>query len=161
MSRRSDAVYAVVTDDGKFAPADQFSRDILRRKKFRRGDSVRLVITKPRNVLQWRRAHALGTLVAQNLDEFQRFAGEDGRIDAHGALKHLQFLSGIECDETRVRLPTGEELLARTPRSLAFDELDEGQFQAAYSGFCQYLINNFWTDMDADAIEQAAGLVGM
>lgn len=160
MKRAADSVYAVVTPDGMFMPADQISRDILRRKKFRRGDQVRLAVSKPRNYQQWKKAHQLGTFVAQNLEAFERFTAEDGKTDSHGALKYLQFLSGIECDETRVTTPSGEEMLARTPRSLAFDEMDEGQYQNAYAGFCQYLVTTFWPSMDESQIEQAAGLVG-
>lgn len=160
-SRAADAVYARVTDAGTFEPSDQTSRDILRKKRLHRGDEVRLVVMKPRNYQQWRKAHQLGTFIAQNLEAFERFQTEAGRTDSHGALKHLQFLSGIECDETRVTLPDGTELLARTTRSLAFDELDEGEFQAAYGGFCQYLINTWWSGMSEDEIQDAATLVGL
>ena len=162
MKRAADSVYAVVTQAGTFEPADQISRDILRRKNIRRGDQVRLVVSKPRDYQHWKKAHQLGTFVAQNLETFDRFIRESsGKTDSHGALKHLQFaLSGIECDETRVTLPDGQEMIARTPRSLAFDEMDEGQFQSAYGGFCQYLIATFWPSMNAEQIEEAASFVG-
>jgi hypothetical protein len=162
MKKRSEgAIYARVTDAGTFEPSDQVSRDILRKKRLRRGDHVRLVVMKPRNQQQWKKAHALGTFIAQNLEPFGRFQMEDGRTDSHGALKHLQFLSGVECEETMVTLPNGTEVLARAPITLAFDEMDEGRFQAAYAGFCQYLINTWWSDMDERQIENAATLVGL
>lgn len=159
--RPADAVYARVTEAGMFEPTDQVSRDILRRKKLRRGDLVRLVVLKPRDNQQWKKAHELGTFIAQNLEPFERFQMEDGRTDSHGALKHLQFLSGIECDEAEVELPDGRKVLARMPITLAFEEMDEGRFQAAYAGFCQYLINTWWCGMDAYQIENAASLVGL
>lgn len=159
--RSADAVYARVTEAGTFEPADQVSRDMLRNKKLRRGDQVRLVVMKPRNYSQWKKAHELGTFIAQNLDAFERFQMESGRTDSHGALKHLQFLSGIECEETEVTLPDGRVVMARMPISLAYDEMDEGRFQAAYAGFCQYLIDTWWSTMDAYEIETAASLVGI
>lgn len=159
--RSADSVYARVTEAGAFEPADQISRDILRRKRLRRGDQVRLVVMKPRNYPQWKKAHQLGTFITQNLEPFSRFQMENGRTDSHGALKHLQFLSGIECEETMVTLPDGMEVLARTPISLAYDEMDEGRFQSAYAGFCQYLIDTWWSGMDRFEIEEAATLVGL
>jgi hypothetical protein len=159
--RTADAVYARVTDAGTFEPTDQVSRDILRKKRLRRGDHVRLVVMKPRNYQQWKKAHQLGTFIAQNLEPFERFQMEDGRTDSHGALKHLQFLSGVECEETEIELPDGRKIMARMPITLAFDEMDEGRFQAAYAGFCQYLINTWWSDMDERQIENAATLVGL
>jgi hypothetical protein len=159
--RTADSVYARVTEDGKFDPSDQTSRDILRRKRLRKGDLVRLIVMKPRDTQQWKKAHQLGTFLAQNIEEFERFQMENGRTDSHGALKHLQFLSAIECDETMVTLPDGMEILARNPISLAYDEMDEGRFQSAYAGFCQYIINKWWSSMDSWQIENAATLVGL
>ena len=159
--RSADAVYARVTDAGTFEPADQVSRDILRRKRLHRGDEVRLVVMKPRNYQQWKKAHQLGTFIAQNLDAFERFQMENGRTDSHGALKHLQFLSGVECEEAEIQLPDGRFVMARMPITLAFDEMDEGRFQAAYAGFCQYIIDTWWSDMDQHQIEDAATLVGL
>lgn len=159
--RSADSVYARVTEAGMFEPADQTSRDILRRKRLRKGDQVRLVVMKPRNYQQWKKSHQLGTFIAQNLEAFERFQMENGRTDSHGALKHLQFLSGVECEETMVTLPDGTEVLARTPISLAYDEMDEGRFQSAYAGFAQYIINTWWSGMDAQQIEDAATLVGL
>jgi hypothetical protein len=161
MKRAADSVYARVTNDGMFYPADQMSRDILRRKRITRGSLVRLVVSKPRDYGQWKKAHQLGTFIAINLEAFDRFQGEDGKVNSHGALKHLQFLSGVECDEAHISTPNGEKLLARTARSLAYDEMDEGEFQAAYAGFCQYLIRQFWPDMVERQIEEAASLVGL
>jgi hypothetical protein len=159
--RTADAVYARVTDTGTFEPNDQVSRDILRKKRLRRGALVRLIVMQPRDTAQWKKAHELGTFIAQNLEPFERFQMEDGRNDSHGALKHLQFLSGVECEEAEVELPDGRKVLARMPITLAFDEMDEGRFQAAYAGFCQYLINTWWGDMDESQIENAATLVGL
>lgn len=159
--RPADAVYARVTDAGMFELTDQVSRDIARRKKLRRGDEVRLVIMKPRNSAQWRKAHELGTFIARNLEAFERFQMEDGRTDSHGALKHLQFLSRVECEETEVTLPDGRVVIARMPISLAYEEMDEGRFQAAYAGFCQYIINTYWSDMDENQIQNAESLLGL
>jgi hypothetical protein len=154
-------VYARVRADGALVMADQFSEAEMRRRKIRRGDLIRLVVSKKRDYTQWKKAHQLGTCIADNIDEFFRFQLENGKADSHGALKHLQRLSGVECDDMEMEIPGIGKMLIRQPRSLAFDEMEEGEFQAAYAGFCQYLINRWWTDMDQAGIEQMASLVGL
>ncbi|MGH8443827.1 MAG: hypothetical protein ACREVL_01115 [Solimonas sp.] len=159
--RAADAVYARVQEDGSFVAADQISRNHLRRKRIRRGALVRLVVSQPRDHVQWRKAHGLGTYIATNLDDFDGFVMENGKADSHGALKHLQALSGVECDEYSITLESGEAAIVRTPRSLAFDEMDETVFQAAYKGFCDYLIRKYWHGLAQWQIEEASRLVGM
>ncbi|NKF21558.1 DUF1367 family protein [Solimonas marina] len=158
--RAADAVYARVTDDGSFVAADQISRNHLRRKRIRRNALVRLVVSQPRDYSQWKKAHGLGTYMAINLDDFDQFVMENGKVDSHGALKKLQALSGVECDEYTVTVEGGMQAIVRVPRSLAFDEMDETMFQAAYKGFCDYLIRTYWHDLEQWQIEEASRLVG-
>lgn len=153
--------YAIVQADGSFRAADDESRAMLRTKGFKRLQRVRFKVEQERDYLQWRKAHALGSLIAQNVEDFAEFARENGKVDAHGALKKLQRLSGIECEQLAMDVPGIGTLTVNQPRSLAFDELDEVRFQAAYAGFCAYLIRTAWPDLEAHQIEEMASLVGM
>ncbi|MES2488534.1 MAG: hypothetical protein V4607_01995 [Pseudomonadota bacterium] len=159
--RSADAIYAKVMEDGSFVAADDISASHLRRKKIRRHSIVRLVVSQPRDYPKWKKAHELGTYIANNLEDFSKFQLPNNRTDSHGALKHLQALSGVECEESFVKLSTGDNMMIRTPRSLAFDEMEEGQYQAAYSGFCQYLIDKYWHDLTENQIANMASLVGL
>lgn len=158
--KTAEAIYARVQHDGSLRCEDAVSNAVMRRKKIRRGDLIRLVVSRPRDLRQWKKAHALGTLIAHNIEDFGRFLDEQNRADSHDALKELQRLSGVECDDTSIELPGAQAIVYRTPRSLAFDEMEEGTFQAAYSGFCQYLIKKYWHTLDEAAIEDMAKLVG-
>jgi hypothetical protein len=160
MKRAADAVYARVRDDGSFVPADAESSAVLRRKRIKRGALVRMIVSRPRDYQQWRRAHQLGTLIAQNIEAFERFQLDNGRVDSHGALKHLQHLSGVECEDSELDVPGLGKLIVRQPRSLAFDEMDEVQFQAAYAGFCAYLRKTWWPSLSDDQIAEMASLTG-
>jgi hypothetical protein len=95
-----------------------------------------------------------------NIEEFERFQQVTGKIDSHGALKHLQALSGVECDESRLEVPGLGPMLVRTPISLAFDEMDQPRFNAAYAGFCDYLKRRWFEGMEQWQIEEMANLVG-
>lgn len=158
--RKPRYVYARVQEDGDLRCEDEFSRASLRTKKIKRGMRVRIAVSKERDYGQWKKAHELGTCITQNIDEFEQFDLGNGKYDAHGALKHLQKLSGVECDDSIIDIPNGK-LTIREPRSLAFDEMEECRFQEAYAGFCAYLRSRWWADMDDAAIEQMASLVGM
>lgn len=155
-SKRKKPQYAYlrVQADGSLRCADDFSRESIRKLKPKVGELVRCQLSKPRDYAQWLKAHKLGQLIVENLDEFTG-------METHAALKKLQALSGVECDVTSIELPGMGVFQATQPRSLSFDEMDEAEFQAAYAGFCQYLINRWWSDMDQDQIEQMASLVGL
>lgn len=159
--KRGRSIYARVQNDGSMICADAFSQSEMHRRKIKRGDLIRLAVSKPRNYVQWKKAHALGTLIATNLDDFAQFMTESGRVDAHGALKHLQRLSGVECEQYETEVPGVGKLSIRMPLSLSFDEMDEARFQAAYTGFCAYIVKQWWHGLDEAQIESMASLVGM
>ena len=159
--RRPRSAYVRVERDGSFRCADEFSRNAIRKCKPKVGELIRVVFSKPRDYGQWKKAHQLGALIAENIEEFSEFIGEDGKPDSHGALKKLQRLSGVECDHGEIEIPGVGKMVVRVPRSLAFDEMEEPVFQAAYAGFCAYLIKTHWPTLDQEAIERMASLVGM
>lgn len=154
-------IYARVQNDGSLVCADQFSRAEMRRMKIKRGALVRLKVSAPRDYTQWKKAHALGTLIAQNISDFEQFVREDGKVDAHGALKHLQRMAGVECEQYETELPGFGKISLHVPQSLAFDEMDETRFQKFYSDVCAFIVKRWWPDMDEAQISQMASLVGM
>ena len=158
--RKGRSAYMRVQRDGSLRCADPYSVDAIKRLKPRAGDLVRVVFSKPRDYEQWKKAHALGTVIALNIEDFAEYQLPNGKVDAHGALKKLQRLSGVECDHNEIELQGVGKIMLRVPNSLAFDEMDEAQFQAAYAGFCAYIIKTWWPTIDYDAIEEMASLVG-
>ena len=152
--KSSKAIMLRVTDDGRFEPYDDMSRELLRKKRLRRGDVISATLKKARNPTNWRRAHKLAQLLIQNLDEFAN--GE-----AHAVLKRLQLEADIGCDYIACNLPGIGAVHYRVPKSLAFDEMEETEFDAIYGQFCQHIINAYWPELTPDEIEEMAGLVGL
>ena len=84
---------------------------------------------KPRNPGFHRLAHALGKLVAENIEDF------DG-MSAHSTIKRFQLESNVACEEIAYRI-NGMSVIQRIPRSLSFESLDDGEFHEFFSGYLQ------------------------
>jgi hypothetical protein len=143
--------------------ADRFSADMLKGKNIRRGDKVRAWVGKERDGRSWNRAHALGQLLVDNIEGYEH-------LNAHQALKRLQTLAGVECDDTMITGVTvpcphcGGHLevpamQARAPRSLAYDHMDEMVFQTVYTALRKYIKDNYWPECSEAQIDQMASLV--
>lgn len=141
-----------VTGEGSFIPADGISQRMCRKKKLRTGAVVSAVLSLPRDYQAWKRAHKLAQLMVENTDEFSGF-------DTHAALKRLQVESGAACDLFNILTPDGESVEYRIPRSMAFDEMDELEFGAAYTLLCQHVVNFYWQSMTPDQVDAMASLV--
>lgn len=151
---KARALMLRVTPEGYFAPADELSREVCRKRKYRVGDILSTDMKKPRSYLQWKKAHKLGQLLAENLDEFSGF-------DAHRVLKRLQIETGIGCEEMPIKVAGLGMLIQRVPRTLAFDQMEEGEFQEIYAGFCQHVVSSYWPSLTIEAIDDMTKLVGM
>lgn len=160
---------------GALVPADKYAESQLRSKKFKLGDIVGAVIRKLRNPKFNRLVHKLGLLCAQNIEEF---SGMDG----HAVIKRLQLEGNIHCDEIAIKIhgfefqvwkyvrPVVEPILAmvgfkinddgfmiaRIPRSLSFDSLDEAEFHDAAKQICRWIADKYWPGLDAEKIESMA-----
>ena len=75
----------MVVDKGCLRPADDVAVHALRARGFGRGEEVWIEVRKPRNPRYHRLAHALGTLVAENVEGFEG-------MDSHAVLKHASIL---------------------------------------------------------------------
>ena len=139
---------------GAIVPADAASARIIRERDYRVGDVVSAELRKPRNPKFHRLVHALGQALIENTDDFAHYT------DSHAVLKRLQVEANVGCDVMLIHAPGYGMLEHRTPQSLSFENMDEAEFQRVYAGFCQYVIKRYWPDMDADAIERMAELVG-
>lgn len=139
---------------GGFAPADNGAAAKLRERGYRVGDLVFAEFRKPRNPRFMALAHALGGLVAQNIDEF---AGND----QHKVLKRLQYESGVGCEVMAVRVPGLGVAEVRTPLSLSFESMEEGEFREVMRGLCRHIAAEYWPSLEPEKIEQmAAAMVG-
>jgi hypothetical protein len=152
--KTSRAVMFRVTPEGTLAPNDDISRQTLRKRGFRVGDVLAADPKKPRSLHNWRRAHKLGQMLVENIEGFQN-------MEPHGVLKRLQWEGNIGCEEMGVQVPGVGLATIRMPLSLNFADMDDGEFHAIYGQFCQHVIDNYWTGMTPEQIEQMANLVGL
>lgn len=143
--------FALKVVKGGFEVADTFTQARLRQRSYRVGDLVFAEFRKPRNPKFHRLAHQLGILCAENLDAFNG-------MDPHAVLKRLQVESGVGCDEIACQMPNGRgNYLARIPKSLSFESMDEGEFHEVMRGLCRHLAVQYWQDCTLEQIESMAG----
>lgn len=82
---------------GSLIPADNYALSLLRERKYNTGDLLAADLVKPRNQKFNRLVHKVGQLVVANIEAF---AG----LEAHAAIKRLQWEGNIHCDEIGVSI---------------------------------------------------------
>lgn len=132
---------------GALVPLTKWDARAMRERKYSVGTEVRGELKQRRNVKFHRLAHAMGALM---VDQHEDFAG----LDAHSALKRLQMESGAACETVEYDIPNVGKLTRTEPRSLAFDELDEAEFQQVMRTIYRHIAVKYWTTLDELAIEQ-------
>lgn len=158
---------------GGLVPADQYAESLLRNKHFKIGDVVGAEIRKLRNVKFNRLVHRIGQLCAANIEEFTG-------MEAHSIIKRIQLEGNICCDEIALKIhgfesqawkyvrPVVEPILAmvgfkindngfmiaRIPRSLSFESLDEQEFHDAAKKICRFIAEKYWPDLEPGQIEK-------
>lgn len=136
-------------EKGALVPAHDAAREALRARGFKVGDVLLADLTKPRNAGFHRLAHAIGRLVSENVQAF------DG-MDGHAALKRLQSESGLQCDARMLDLPGFGVAMMVTPKSIAFDAMDEGEFRGLIRGLCRFIAQKYWQSCTPEEIERMA-----
>lgn len=116
---------------GCLVPDHAVDRRSMKERKFHVGKQLRASLRQDRNPGFWRKAHLLGGWLADNVEAYSG-------LDQHAALKKLQEASGIGCDEETYSLDLGAYGLhtgtRRVPRSLNFDDMDEGEWNLLWDG---------------------------
>lgn len=164
---------------GALVPRFMTDRRMMRERGYRVGDDLRAALSKPRILGQHRKAHLLGALVVAQVDGFEG-------MDSHAALKRLQRESGICCEAQEIDaspviaailaaaesllgaaaarmlgavLPEIRTITVSVPQSLAFDRMDESEFQSLYSGLCRHVADKYWQGLSPEKIDEMAELM--
>lgn len=125
---------------------------LLAEKGFKAGDDIRVDVSKPRILSQWRKIHLLADLVRTHIDGFEG-------LSAHEAIKRLQTESGQCCDSELFQVPGLGTITRVTPQSLAFDEMDEGAFNEFYKALCCFIAERYWQGLTPEQVEAQAELM--
>ena len=137
---------------GALVPVDSYTADRLRAKGYAMDDILSAVLTKPRNPKFHALAHAIGRLVAENIEDFSG-------MDAHAVLKRLQWEAGVGCHEMGVKMPGVGYTMVRIPDSLSFASMDEGTFREVVRGLCRHIAENYWPGLTPEQVEEMAGVM--
>ncbi|MCC4588732.1 DUF1367 family protein [Xanthomonas sp. NCPPB 1067] len=117
---------------GALVPANQIDSRLLRERRFNVGREIRAELKQPRNPAFHRMVHALGHLMVDGIEGFET-------LTAHDAIKRVQTEAGVFCEPFEIDLgPLGKASVAQ-PRSIAFDEMDEGEFGEFFRGICDHI----------------------
>ena len=150
MKRRAERLAFRVTPAG-LEIADTFSAARFRAKGLNVGDLVFAEIRKPRNPGYHRLAHALGQIVADNIESFEG-------MSAHDTIKRAQLESGLGCEEIAYRV-NGMSVIQRIPMSLSFESMDQSEFESVFMGICRHIAKAYWPSATADEIAAMADVM--
>ena len=146
--KRSPETILLRVAKGALVPADDLAAARLRQRGYAIGDTVSAELRQSRNPGFHRLAHALGGLVAANVESFSGLNG-------HQCLKRLQWESGAGCDEMAVNVPNVGMMNVRIPRSLAFDSMSQEEFYEVYTQLCRQ-VAKYWPGLDEHEVQRMA-----
>lgn len=126
-------------------PASDIDRTMLRDRGFKPGEILNAEPKKARNPRIHRLVHGLGQLAVEQLPGFQN-------EDAHSALKRLQEDAEVECDVMYHHLPGVGHLKTVRARSMAFDKMDQAEFDRFWSAISDHICQRYWPDATEDTI---------
>ena len=77
-------------------------------------------------------------------------------MDAHTALKRIQLEGCIACDQISLNLPDVGVVIAKVPRSLSFESMDETEYREVAKLMCRYISERYWPSLTPDQVEVMA-----
>lgn len=117
---------------GALVPDNDIDQRLLRDRRFVVGKEIRAELKQSRNPAFHRLVHAVGYLLVDHVDGFES-------MTAHDAVKEVQKRAGVLCDPMEIDLGRLDKVEVQIPRSIAFDEMDEGEFHEFFRGLTDYI----------------------
>ena len=137
---------------GAFVPANGIDQRLMRERRYGVGTEVRAEMKKPRNVRFFRLAHALGNFLVDHMGAF-------AAMDGHSALRRLQREAGVCCDTVELDLGPLGLAAAKVPQSLAFVEMEEGDFAIFWWGVTDHLRIEYARGMSEEEWAEAMAMI--
>lgn len=144
-AKKKPEQYLFRVEKGALIPNDALTMERLRSRKYRTGDILRATLTKSRNPKFHKLAHALGTLMVENVEGFEN-------LTAHSALKRLQLEAKVACEQIAIQVPGFGMVAQFIPRSLSFDSMDEGEFNEVMKALSRHICAAYWPSLTDDEI---------
>jgi hypothetical protein len=147
-SRKPERVPFRIREGNTLVPFGTIAHSMLERRRYQNGDMVFCTVVKARHSGHWRLAHALSGMLVENCDDFKH-------LDSHTALKAVQLFSGAGCDLLQV---CGE--VVKIPRSLAYESMDQGEFNQVFTAMVRWIVDNVWPELTVEQVEHQAEMIG-
>ena len=126
---------------GALVPAHPIDKALLRERKFNVGREIRAELKQRRNVKFHRLIHSVGQLLVENCDGFESMTG-------HDAIKQVQREAGVMCESMEIDLGSLGKVPVKVPRSIAFDEMDEGEAHELFEGLRKHIEAKYLPEFD-------------
>jgi len=137
---------------GALVPLTKWDRKAMHDRRYSVGTEVRADLKKPRCVKFNNLVHVLGTMLVRDLEAFEG-------MGAHDAIKRCQREAGLYCEQLDAEVPGVGVLRINQAQSIAFDEMEEGDFQLFWRGLCRHVSAKYWPTMTEDQIADQAELM--
>lgn len=147
---------------GALIPSTKWDRRTMKERGFHVGIQLRGDLRQARNAKFYRLAHVLGAWLADNVEGFEG-------LTQHDALKKLQELSGIGCEEEQFEMDMGQLGIVQAKRvvaeSLNFEDMDEGRWQELWDGgdgeggWLGWLRREKWGALSQEQVEDVEAIV--
>lgn len=134
---------------GALVPADDYAMNKIRDRGFRIGDILQADLTKLRNPNFNRLVHRIGALVAANIEDFNG-------MNSHDVIKRIQIEGNIACANQVINMPGIGKCMMTIPKSLSFENMDEGEFYETARAMCRFIANKYWPLLTPEQIEKMA-----
>jgi len=123
-----------------FRASNEIDGRLLRERGIKVGHEYRHEIKQAREGWKHRLMHKIGGLLVDSVEGWETF-------DSHGAIKEAQARSGVCCDSERFVIDLGQfgrhEVERSIPRSMAFDEMPEDEFERLFVGVTQWIAEQY------------------
>jgi hypothetical protein len=143
--RKKDPIYLRVVKGG-FEPASGLYAGMLRSKGYRVGDLVRAELYMPRHGKHHRLVMVTLQKVLDNLDS---------PMTMEQFLKVVKIKTGLV--ETLIDSGTG--MVYYIPQSIAFDEMEEGDFSAWHKLLCRVIARDYLPGMSPEAVAEIGNML--
>lgn len=128
-------------------PANGVDLAILRERQAKVGKEFRAELSEPRDYGFHKLGHKICGLLKNSIDEF---AG----LGNHEILKKIQLASGVCCTPMEVDLGSLGKHHIKVPDSIAFDSMEEPEFQGLVKAIYEYTRENYWPDLTPDEMDR-------
>lgn len=118
---------------GALVPIHPIDRRLMRERKFHVNREVRAELKQPRESWKHRLIHKIGMLLVDEVEEFRD-------LNSHEAIKRVQRAAGVCCEEHEI---PGTGYTFREAQSMAFDEMENDEFEHLFTGVTQYIGDHY------------------